>query len=208
MKAVVWCSISMAPSAAPREVESRPRMGVAEPVGAPIDSAEAWGDLVTWLPAMLTQLLASEVFHLEYRPPRDRRGIYLFSEAGQHLYVGRTGITARSRAKGGEPITSFRHRFDQHTQAGRPPGASSFANRLMLERAAELELVMPGDWWADRTTTASEIYDLYRAAKARIGAMECRVVSFEDDIKGVRSTVAEVYAHAHLRTPYNDFSTS
>ncbi len=78
----------------------------------------------------------------------------------------------------------------------------------MLERAAELKVVMPGDWWADRTTTTTEIYDLYRAAKARIGAMECRVVSFEDDIKGVRSTVAEVYAHAHLRTPYNDFSTS
>jgi hypothetical protein len=78
----------------------------------------------------------------------------------------------------------------------------------MLERAAELDLVLPGDWWPDRRTTASEIYDLYRAAKNRIGAMECRVVSFEDDINGVRSTVAEVYAHVHLRTPYNDFSTS
>lgn len=53
-----------------------------------------------------------------------------------------------------------------------------------------------------------EIYDLYTTAKTRIGAMECRVVPFADDIKGVRSTVAELYAHVHLRTPYNDFSTS
>lgn len=183
-------------------------MAVAEPVGTPIDSAETWADLKTWLPAMLKQLLASEVFHVESRPPQDQRGIYLFSKRGQHLYVGRTGITARSRAQGGTPITSFRHRFDQHTQPGRPPGASSFANRLMLERAAELDVVVPGDWWAERTTTASEIYDVYKAAKTRIGAMECRVVSFADDVKGVRSTVAEVYAHVHLRTPYNDFSTS
>jgi hypothetical protein len=157
---------------------------------------------------MLRELLDSEVFHVERRPPLKHRGIYLFSESGQHLYVGRTGITARSRAKGEAPITSFRHRFNQHTQPGRPPGASSFANRLLLERAAELDLVVPGDWWPRRETTASHIYDLYKAAKKRIGAMECRVVSFADDVKGIRSTVAEVYAHAHLRTPYNDFSTS
>lgn len=190
------------------EVKSCPRMAAAEPVGAPIDSAETWAALTTWLPTMLAQLLASKVFHVECRPSPDQRGVYLFSDAGQHLYVGRTGITARSRAKGGAPITSFRHRFDQHTQPGRPPGASSFANRLMLERAAELKVVVPANWWPDRRTTALEIYDLYTAAKTRIGAMEYRVVPFADDIKGVRSTVAEVYAHVRLRTPYNDFSTS
>jgi hypothetical protein len=157
---------------------------------------------------MLAQLFASDVYDLMNRPPQDRRGVYLFSEAGQHLYVGRTGITARSRAQGGAPITSFRHRFDQHTQRGRPPGASSFANRLVLERAAQLEIAVPRDWWTNRRTTAAEIYDLYTAAKARIGAMECRVVPFTDDIKGVRSTIAEVYVHVQLRTRYNDFSTS
>jgi len=178
------------------------------PIGTPVDSAGAWADLTAWLPVMLEQLLASEVFHFEHRPPRDQRGVYLFSEAGHHLYVGRTGITARSRAKGEEPITSFRHRFDQHVQPGRPPGASSFAHRLMLERAVQLALTVPSNWWADRQTTALEIYDLYKAAKTRIGAMEYRIVPFEDDIKGVRSTIAEVYAHVHLGTPYNDFSTS
>ncbi len=78
----------------------------------------------------------------------------------------------------------------------------------MLERATQLDLIVPSNWWADRQTTALEIYDLYREAKKRIGAMECRVVPFEDDIKGIRSTVAEVFAHVHLRTVYNDFSTS
>src|SRR4051794_16351237 len=109
-------------------------MAAGEPVGAPVDSAESWAELMSWLPTVLEQLLASEIFHAENRPPRDQRGIYLFSEGDQPLYVGRTGITARSRAKGGVPITSFRHRWDQHTQPGRPPGASSFAKRLTLER--------------------------------------------------------------------------
>ena len=78
----------------------------------------------------------------------------------------------------------------------------------MLARAAQLKVVVPAKWWPDRKTTASDVYDLYKAAKTRIGAMECRVVPFADDVIGVRSTVAEVYAHVHLRTPYNDFSTS
>jgi hypothetical protein len=183
-------------------------MAVANPVGTSVDSADTWGDLTAWLPVMLQQLLASEAFHVDCRPPRDQRGIYLFSEAGQHLYVGRTGITARSRAQSSEPVTSFRQRFDQHIQPGSPPGASSFAHRLTHERAIQLELAVPGNWWADRQTTTSKIYDLYREMKTRIGEMECRVVPFEDDIRGIRSTVAEVYAHVHLRTLYNDFSTS
>jgi hypothetical protein len=191
-----------------RQVQSHLRMEGIAPIGQPVDSAEAWAELTEWLPGMLAELLASTVFGMQRRPPRDRRGIYLFSEDGRHLYVGRTGITARSRAKGGTPITSFRHRFDQHIQPGRPPGASSFANRLMLQRAAELNVAVPADWWTHRATTTSGIYELYTTAKKSIGAMECRVAPFADDVRGIRSTVAEVYVHTHLGTRYNDFSTS
>lgn len=184
-------------------------MPSAEAVGTPIDTPESWAELMAWLPEMLRRLLASAVFDVGSRPPAGQRGIYLFSEAGQHLYVGRTGITARSRAQeDSPPITSFRRRFDQHVQLGRPPGASSFARRLTLERAADLDLLVRGDWWKHRATSASEVYEIYKDAKRRIGAMECRVVAFADDIKGIRSTVAEAYVHTQLRTFYNDFSTS
>jgi hypothetical protein len=71
-----------------------------ERAGASVCSAERWDELIAWFPAMLEQLLASEVFHVDSRPPADQRGIYLFSEAGQHLYVGRTAITALSRERG------------------------------------------------------------------------------------------------------------
>jgi hypothetical protein len=183
-------------------------MAVEERAGAAVDSAESWVELTEWLPEMLEELLASEVYGIDHRPPRGQRGIYLFSENDEHLYVGRTSVTARSRARGGVPITSFRHRFDQHIQLGRPPRASSFANRLMLERAAALGLEVPTKWWVNRTTTTAEIYDMYKEEKLRIGAMDCRIVTFEDDVNGVRSSVAEMYAHVHLGTSYNDFSTS
>lgn len=183
-------------------------MAVEERAGAPVDSAESWAELTEWLPDMLEKLLASGAYDIDHRPPRAQRGIYMFSDDGEHLYVGRTSITARSRAGGGVPITSFRHRFDQHIQPGRPPRASPFANRLMLERAAALGLEVPTEWWPDRKTTRAEIYDIYREEKLRIGAMECRIVAFADDVKGVRSSIAEMYVHVHLGTPYNDFSTS
>ncbi len=38
--------------------------------------------------------------------------------------------------------------------------------------------------------------------------MECRVVAFNDDSKGVRASIAEIYVHTQLATRYNDFSTS
>lgn len=176
--------------------------------GAPIDSANAWAQFVAWLPRMLSDLLASEVYGIDDRPPRDQRGIYLFTERGKHLYVGRTSITARARDSGGPPITSFRRRFDQHTQPGRPPGAASFANRLMWKEAKRRGIEIPVDWWKNRKTEGAEACGLFRAAKTRIGAMECRVVTFDDDLKGVRSSVAEIYVHTQLRTRFNDFSTS
>lgn len=176
--------------------------------GAPIDSADAWAQLVEWLPRMLSDLLANEVYGIDDRPPKDQRGVYLFTERGKHLYVGRTGITARSRAGGGPPITSFRYRFDQHTQPGRPPGAASFANRLAQKTAMKRGIEIPGEWWENRKSEGAEAYGLFRAEKTRIGAMECRVVAFDDDLKGVRSSVAEIYVHTQLRTRFNDFSTS
>lgn len=158
---------------------------------------------------MLNQLLEqSSIYDGDSRPPRDTRGIYLFSEGAEHLYVGRTGITARARAGETGSTTSFRARFDNHTQRGAPPGTAPFANRLMRERASELDLEIPKKWWDRRNTEGAEVFELFCAAKKRIFGMDCRVVAFDDDAMGVRSTVGETYVHACLGTPYNDFSTS
>lgn len=178
------------------------------PCGTPIDSAESFAELVAWLPTMLEELLASPIYNGVERPPRNQRGIYLFTDGGQHLYVGRTGITARARAGTTESNTSFRARFDNHTQRGTRPGTAPFANRLMRERATEGGIEIPHEWWTKREAEGAEIFGLFCEAKKRIFQMECRVIGFDDDTKGIRSTVGETYVHARLGTPHNEFLTS
>jgi hypothetical protein len=177
-------------------------------VAPAIDSRDAWDELQRWLPEMLARLLSSEPFHRENRPPDGQRGVYLFSEDGRHLYVGRTGITARTRRARIEPSTSFRSRFDQHTQDGSPPWSAPFAMRLAREEAAARGIEAPGDWWKSREDHP-DLLELFLAAKRRIAdRMQTRVIAFDDDGLGTRSLVAEAYVHAMLGTPYNDFSPS
>jgi len=177
-------------------------------VAAAVDTPQAWGDLQAGLPEMLEKLRASDAYSRVSRPPHTQRGVYLFSEHGRDLYVGRTGITARRRRAGTPPSTSFRARFDQHTQAGRPPGTAPFAMRLAREAAEERRIDVPINWWKNRDENP-DLLSLFLSAKERIAeTMEMRVVAFDDDVLGIRSTIAEIYVHAMLLTPYNDFSPS
>jgi hypothetical protein len=177
-------------------------------VAPAIDSQGAWEALQRWLPGILESLLDSERFNRQNRPPAGQRGVYLFSEDGQHLYVGRTGITARTRRTGKEPSTGFRTRFDQHTQDGRPPWSAPFAMRLARDHAVRRNVHVPADWWRAREDHP-EVLAMFLAAKRRIAdTMEMRVIAFDDDELGIKSLVAEAYVHAMLRTPYNDFSPS
>jgi hypothetical protein len=158
---------------------------------------------------MLDRLLASDGFDRANRPPAGQRGVYLFSEGDNHLYVGRTGITARTRKAGTAPTTSFRVRFDQHTQAGQSPGSAPFAMRLALADARDEGIAAPPSGWWKHKANYQEFNGLFLDAKRRIGdEMSTRIVPFDDDILGVRSAIAEMYVHAILRTPCNDFSPS
>lgn len=187
-----------------------------------VDSQRAWDELNDWLPEMLDRLLTSEAFDHDKPPPASGRGIYLFSEgAADHLYVGRTGVTARSRVAGREPSTNFFKRWDQHTNPSSPPNSAPFASKLAHELALAFDvddskalklrfsLERTSDWWKLRK--AEEPPDLYLAfqeAKRFIRGLEYRVVAFDDDIRGVRSHVAEVFADSVLQTTFGDFSTS
>jgi len=91
---------------------------------------------------------------LQPRAPAAQRPVrrLLFSTKGrEHLYAGRTGITARTRRAGGKPGTSFRTRFDQHTRAGSSPASAPFAMRLARAQATERDIVVPpAGWWKVR----------------------------------------------------------
>lgn len=106
------------------------------------------------------------------------------------------------------PSTSFRSRFDQHTQDGRPARSVPFAMRLAHEEAARRGIAVPSNWWREREENP-ELLEIFTAAKRVIAdQMEMRIVGFDDDALGVRSSIAEIYVHVMLGTPYNDFSPS
>jgi hypothetical protein len=203
-----------------REIEALSELSYAD--APPVGSQDAWDELNDWLPEMLGALRASEAFNEDNPPQPSGRGIYLFSQGTEHLYVGRTGITARSRAIGKEPSTNFFNRWDPHTNPNSPPNSAPFANKLACELAQAFNLEMPAqlkerfglartaDWW--RLRIAQEPPDYYLAfeeAKRFIRKqLDYRIVAFNEDVRGVRSHVAEVYVDVVLQTTYGDFSTS
>jgi len=188
----------------------------------PIDSQETWDEFNRTLPGIVDGLKAGEPFNRSSPPRSKGRGIYLFSDGAKDLYVGRTGTSARSRKAGKEPSTSFVARWRQHTGASSPPHSAPFAMKIARELAEQFGVAGPvelkeagrtkrtADWWGLRKSEEPpDFYFLFQAAKHFIGEeLDFRVAEFDDDVRGVRSHVAEVYADVVLQSTYGDFSPS
>ena len=187
-----------------------------------VDSQRAWEELNQNLPGILEAMLESDSFNAEVPPVLGGRGIYLFSDGEEYLYVGRTGVTARSRKAEKEPSTSFTARWKQHTGFSSPPHSAPFAMKLARDVAEQFGVAQPqdlkdagviertADWWGLRKgETPPDFYLLLQEAKRFIAEdLDFRVAEFVDDHRGVRSHVAEVYADVVLQTTYGDFSPS
>lgn len=140
------------------------------------------------LPSLLSSLLACPPHRAGNKPTvPHHEGVYLFTEAGKHLYVGRTG--------------NFNHRLGQHTQPSSPENSAPFAYNI-AKREAKLPLV------GTRVAISrhAEFVPHFQAAKARIRQMEFRYVVIDD---AATSTIFEVYAAIALATEgdFNLFST-
>jgi hypothetical protein len=206
------------------EAEQAPFVaGLSYGVAPPVDSQPAWDDLNAWLPAMVEELVLSTPYGPDNLPPSDGRGVYLFSRADEHLYVGRTGITARTREASKDPTTSFYARWRQHTHEKSPPNSAPFANKLAKEGAIRSGFELPSDlkktyklqraadWWTRlrHLNPPPDYYVVFQDAKRFIREeLEFRCVRFDDDVRGVRLHVAEVYVDVILQTKYGDFSPS
>ncbi len=116
------------------------------------------------------------------------RGVYLFTELGRHLYVGRTN--------------SLRTRISSHCRPSAPHGTAPFAFRLAKEKCGVGKATYKkGSGRADIVKEA-EMEREFKAAKARIRAMQVRFVEEADPI---RQMLLEVYIAVVHKTPYNDF---
>ena len=146
--------------------------------------------LVEHLAPKLAQLLAMPALSNGALPrTMPRSGIYLFTENGRHLYVGRSNeLRGRYRnhcgaTERGAPFAILLAReATGRTRASYHTGANSRAG-LMLDPAFAAA---------------------FTAAKQRIRAMEYRYVEEADQN---RQALLEIYCAVVLGAPYNDFGT-
>ena len=120
-----------------------------------------------------------------------QNGVYLFSENGKPLYVGRSN--------------RLRGRYTKHCGKSSPHNAAAFAFKLARETTGKMtaSYVAGKD---DRKTLmqAPAFKQAFEDAKARIRKMDYRFVEETDQIK---QALLEIYCTVVLKTPYNDFDT-
>lgn len=179
-------------------------MGKNAPSMANQTRTQAWAEVEAKLPGYLEALLDSEVFGRGpgREPPPREHGVYLFTEAGRHLYVGRCGLTERA-AKRGRGHSSFRTRLAGHTRPSSAHNQATFAWRLAVE-------AVEGQFEGLPTTRAELQLDSrfrreFVRQKERVAAMDFRVATISDNFE---SYVFEPYAALMLDTPYNSWATS
>ena len=148
--------------------------------------------LVDTLAPKLDALLAMPPLrygHLPINMPKS--GVYLFSENGKHLYVGRSN--------------TLRDRYSRHCRSGATHQQAAFAFQLAREVTDKtVAAYRPGAGSRDGLMLDPVFADAFSKAKERIRAMEYRFVEETDQN---RQALLEIYCAIALQTPYNDFGT-
>ncbi len=116
------------------------------------------------------------------------RGIYLFTETGIHLYVGRTN--------------RMRQRLREHCRASSTHNSAPFA--FLLAREATGQTVATYQVRGSRAQLEQDpvFRQAFTAAKARVSNMDVRVVEEGDPL---RQALLEMYVSIALQTPHNSF---
>ncbi len=117
------------------------------------------------------------------------RGIYLFSEGDNHLYVARTN--------------RLRQRLSEHCRRSSSHNSAPFAFLLAREACG----MKSASYKAEGSRAALEKHDLFNpafvAAKSRVGAMDVR---FVEEAHPLRQALLEMYVAISLGTPHNSFA--
>ena len=117
------------------------------------------------------------------------RGIYLFTEAGRHLYVGRSNRLLA--------------RYKNHWMPKKTEREAAFAFRLAREMTGQLKATYKtGEGSRKHLATDEKFSQAFTSAKERIKAMDYRWV---EETNPTCQCLLEIYASVVLQTPYNDF---
>jgi hypothetical protein len=152
---------------------------------------QRWEDEVTnRLPVLLTELLESPVFGLaagRELPPK-AYGVYLLTDRGRPCYVGRVGLTDRSR-RAGKQFSNFQTRLKGHAVARHESGTYAYARTVRTLQRNGVELL-----GTRRENCADpDFMDEFRRQCERVRRMGCQVVEITDNRL---SAVFEIYAAA------------
>lgn len=117
-------------------------------------------------------------------------GIYLLSERGQHLYVGRS--------------RNIRRRLALHSRPSATPGTAAFAFRLARKKTGMQRATYRREGSRSDLMRNKAFRVAFTDAKTRIRQMKVR---FVEEPAPIRQAVLEVYVAVALQTPFNDFDT-
>lgn len=116
------------------------------------------------------------------------RGIYLFSEGGHHLYVGRTN--------------RLKKRLQNHCRPSGTHFSATFAFRMARRETGRLKASYAAAGSRAALCDDPLFAPAFVAAKRRVAAMDIQYVEEPDP---VRQALLEIYVATALRTPFNDF---
>lgn len=118
-----------------------------------------------------------------------KAGVYLLSEDGDFLYVGRSN--------------DIRGRIGRHCRPGATHRMAAFAFRLARHATGRLEATYKsGDGFRAALVLEPKFAAAFSAAKAQIRVMELRFVEEADP---VRQALLEVYVALAVKAKHNDF---
>ncbi len=152
-------------------------------------SIRRWDALAERLPTLLAQLCAAEPVLLGMRPAVPAKaGVYLFTEAGAHVYVGQT--------------RNLRRRLTQHSGNWAKENQATFA--FGRARAEALKTTSLAGLRTRRALASHSDFEvIFAQARRAVAAMDVRFVEVDDP---ELRTVFEVYATVLLGTE-NSFET-
>ena len=117
-------------------------------------------------------------------------GVYLFTEKGIHLYVGRSN--------------RLRSRIRRHGAINAGHNVATFAFKMARQDTGKMEASYRPEGSRENLLKDAEFAKAFDDAKARIREMEVRYVEEPDQRN---QAVLEMYVAVALNTTFNDFET-
>ncbi len=124
--------------------------------------------------------------------PKDapKSGVYLFTENGKHLYVGRSNRLPK--------------RVRNHGSEGSKENVAAFAFKIARRTTGNIKATYKLEGSRKELMKQPKFIKAFHDAKGRVSKMEVRFIEESNQLK---QAVLEMYVCVALETPFNDFDT-